>query len=88
MSLHHSVFVDGINMFIRYCSEQCILEISVIATEMVSTTFFFSVKKLFLWKENLTKFHKYLLKAYTMHTFKFHTGFFLCFSLTCLVNMA
>ena len=39
------------------------------ATKMVSTTVFLPVKKLFLRNENLNKFRKCLLKAYTLSTF-------------------
>ena len=42
MSVHLSDFVDFVNIFIRYRSRLRTSEISVMATEMVSTTEFFS----------------------------------------------
>ena len=39
------------------------------ATKVVSITVFFYVKKLILRKENINKFRKCLLKAYTLYTF-------------------
>ena len=70
MPVHHSAFVDFINVLIRYRSkQQCILELSVMATEMVSPMVFFPVMKFFFWSENLYKFCKCLLKGYAQHTF-------------------
>ena len=40
MSVHLSAFVDFMNMFIRYRSRYHTAELSVMATEMISTTFF------------------------------------------------
>ena len=67
MSVHLSAFVDFVNIIIRYRSRHQMSELSVMANEMVSTVFF-PVKKLFLQNKNLIKFHKCLLKAYTLYT--------------------
>ena len=48
MSEHFSVFVDFMNIFIRYSSGHSTLKLSVMVTEMVSTTFFFSCKEIYL----------------------------------------
>ena len=86
-SLHFSAFLDFANLFIRYRSKQSTSELSLIATEMVSTTVFFPIKKLFLQNENIDNFRSCLLKNYILHTFKFDTGFSSCCRLTRLVNM-
>ena len=69
MSVHLSAFLDFSNIFIRYTSGQSRSELSLITTEMVSTKVFFPINKLFLWNKNLNKFHRCLLKIYTLHTF-------------------
>ena len=69
MSVHLSAILDFVNIFIRYRLRHRISELSVMATEMVSIRFFFLVKKLLLQHKNLSKFHKCLLKAYTLHTY-------------------
>ena len=43
MSVHLSAFADFVNMFIRYRSRHFRLELSVMATEMVSTFFFLQI---------------------------------------------
>ena len=48
------------------------------ATDIVSTTGFFSIKKLFSRNENLSKFLRCLLKNIHSTLFKFSTGFFSC----------
>ena len=67
MSLHLSDVIDFINIFIRYRSKQYKSELSVMATKIVSTVGFFLVNKLFLLNENINKFHKCLLKIYTLY---------------------
>ena len=63
MSVHLSASVDFVNIFIRYRSRHLISEISVMVTEMFSTSGFSCKKKLFLRNENLNKFHKCLFKV-------------------------
>ena len=58
-------------------SKQCTLEVSVIATELVSSTILFPTKKC-LWNENVKTFQRYLFKALLCILFKlnevsFHT---------------
>ena len=65
-SVHLFTFLDFINIFIRYRPRQCISELPVMATEMVSITVF-SNKELF--NRNLNKFHRCLLKTYVLHAF-------------------
>ena len=50
--MHLSATVDFANIFIRYRYTQSTSELSLIVTEMVSTTGFFSIKKLFLLNES------------------------------------
>ena len=52
-------------------SKQCTLEVSVMATELVSSRILFPTKKLCLWNENVNTFHRYLLKALLCILFKF-----------------
>ena len=63
MSFHLSDFAYFVNTFIRYRSKQRTSELSVIVTKMV---WFYSRKEIF-FAENLNKFHKCLLKAYTLY---------------------
>ena len=70
MSVHLSALIDFVDIFIKYRSKQSTSELSLMVTEMVSTTFFFPIKKLFLWNKNLNKFHRCLFKTYNLHTFK------------------
>ena len=44
-------------------SKKCTLEVSVMATELVSSTILFATLKSFCWNKNLNLFHRYLLKA-------------------------
>ena len=69
MSMHLSAFIDFVNIFTRYRSRHCTLQLLVMATEIVSTIGLYPVKKLFLQNENFNKIHKYLLKAFTLHTY-------------------
>ena len=75
MFVHLSDFEDFVNIFIRFRSKQLTLELLMMGTKMFSTTVFFPAKKLFLRKENLDKFHKYLLKAYTVYAFQIQCRF-------------
>ena len=75
MSVHLSAFVNFQNIFIRYRSRHRTLELSVMATEKVSTTMFFPVKKIFLWNKNLNKLYKCLLKTYTLNTYSTQVSF-------------
>ena len=68
-------------------SKQSILEVSVMATGLVSSTILFLRKKLCLWNENISTFHRHLLRALVCILFKFHASFFSCCSLTRLVNV-
>ena len=52
------------------CSKQCTLEVSVMATELVSSTILFPTKKYFL-NENVNTVHS-LLKALPCILFKFY----------------
>ena len=80
--LHLFAFVDFGNMFVRHRSKQSTSELSVIATEMVSTTVFFPIKKL-LQNEYLNTFCRCLVKTHNLHFFfQFDTGFFSRFTLT------
>ena len=58
ISVHLSVVIDFASIFIRYTSKQSFSKLSLIATEMISTTVFFHIKKLFLQNENLNKFYR------------------------------
>ena len=63
MSVNLSTLVDLVNIFIRYSSRHDTSELSVMTTEMVSTTFFFSCKEIILAEP---KFHKCLLKHHAV----------------------
>ena len=85
---HCSAFIDFLNIFIRYRSKQSTSELSLMATDMVSTTFF-PIRKLLLQNENINQFGIFLFKTFALHfLFKFNMGFFSCSTLTCFVNMA
>ena len=68
LSMHLSAFVDFSNIFIRYRTKQGTSELSIMATDMVSTMALFPIKKLFLRNENLNKFCRCLLKSYSLYT--------------------
>ena len=65
-SLHLPAFVD---LFTRYRSKQSTSELSLMAAEIFSTTFFFPIKKLFLQNENLSNVRSCMLKNYTQQAF-------------------
>ena len=67
MFVHLSAFVYFINIF-RYRSKQRTSELSTMATKIVSTMFFFLIKKFFLQNKNL---HKFPMFAQSLHSLYF-----------------
>ena len=51
MSVHLSALIDFVDIFIKYRSKQSTSELSLMVTEMVSTTFFFSYKEIILMEQ-------------------------------------
>ena len=75
--VHLSAFVDFSNIFFRYWTKQSTSELSLMATEMVSTMVFFPIKKLFLRNKNLNKICRCLLKTILWYKFLFMLYFHL-----------
>ena len=75
LSVHLSAFVD---IFIRYKSRHPTLELSVMGTEMVSTTAFFHGRKLFLRNEISIDFRNLCSKPTLWILNKFVKVFFSC----------
>ena len=76
--MHLYAFVDYVNIFITYRSKQSTSELSLMVTEMVSTTVFFPIKKPLLRNKNLDKFCRCYSKTTLCILFKLNTGFVSC----------
>ena len=88
MSVHLSAFVDIVNIFIRYRSRHLISEISVMVTEMVSTSVFSCKKNHSCGMKISINFINVCSKSTLYILNKFDTGFFSCCSLTRFFNTA
>ena len=82
MSVDLSAFADFINIFIRYKSKQRTSELSVMATEIVSTTVFSLVKKYSCGTKISINYINVCSKSTLSILFKFNTNFLSCCSLT------
>ena len=82
--VHLPAFIDFANVFIRYRSKQSISELSLIATEVVSTTDFFLERNYSYGTKTSINFVDVRSKPRICKLFEFYTIFFSCCTLNSL----
>ena len=82
--MHLPAFIDFANVFIRYRSKQSISELSLIATEVVSTTDFFLERNYSYGTKTSINFVDVRSKPRICKLFEFYTIFFSCCTLNSL----